>query len=241
MGRHPMFRFVTHALPLLMLLLAAFGVAVDLLDLEPRSGSVLRLGFFDGARVPATVVLSAWLMESCGLLALFLIAQGRCGAWWLDGLVAGWLAWIFRGPLLVLTIVVATRQPQDPWWTLALGWWMLYTCCGLVLALLARRSELSPPGPPAGALPDTEDGDREPVELTMDGDAQAEAEAPGEDDSDRTTSDDGAPQDGMNAETTPTDADSADAAPADAPFGEDTGETAAGDPTDPPRPPAEGG
>ncbi len=124
-----------------MLLLALFGFAVELLDVEPRRGSVIRLALFEQPRVPAAVVFGTWLMEAAGLLALYLLARGRCGTWWLDGLVAGWTAWIFRGPLLVITIVVAAKQPRDPWWTLAFGWWVLYSICGLSLALLERRQE----------------------------------------------------------------------------------------------------
>lgn len=124
-----------------MLLLALFGFAVELLDVEPRHGSVIRLALLEQPRVPAAVVFGTWLMEAAGLVALYLLARGRCGSWWLDGLVAGWTAWIFRGPLLVITIVVATEQPQQPWWTLAFGWWVLYSICGLSLAVLARRQE----------------------------------------------------------------------------------------------------
>lgn len=137
-----MIRFITYAFPLLLLLLALFGFTVEILDLEPRSGAVVRLALFEQPKVPAAVVLGSWIMEACGLLALFLLAQGRCGTWWLDGLVAGWLAWVFRGPLLVLTVVVAARQPQQPWWDISLGWWILYSICGLSLAFLARRSGL---------------------------------------------------------------------------------------------------
>ena len=134
-----MLRFLSFAIPTLLLILAAFGVVVDVLDLEPRTGAVLRLS--TGAmQVPAIVVLGGWIMEVCGLLALFLLAQGRCGNRWLDGLVAGWLAWVFRGPIFVVTIVVATRQPQDPWWRLAFAWWVLYSLCGLVLAALAPEA-----------------------------------------------------------------------------------------------------
>ena len=143
-------RFITYALPLLILLLALFGFAVELLDAEPRPGSVIRLTLFEQPRVPAQLVLGAWLVEASGLLALFLLAQGRCGAWWLDGLVAGWLAWIFRGPLLVLTIVVAARQSHEPWWSLAFGWWVLYSVCGLALAWLARRTLSAPPSTVGG-------------------------------------------------------------------------------------------
>ena len=137
-----MLRFVTYALPLLILLLALFGFAVGILDFEPQQGSVIKLALFDQPTVPAQLVLGTWLVEASGLLALFLLAQGRCGAWWLDGLVAGWLGWVFRGPLLVVTIVVAARQPQHAWWTLAFGWWVLYSVCGLALSILARRTEL---------------------------------------------------------------------------------------------------
>ena len=134
-------RFLLHAVPLLVLILALFGFAVEILDFEPQSGSVIRLALLEQPRVPAAVVIGSWLVEASGLVALFLLAQGRCGAWWLDGLVAGWIGWIFRGPLLVVTIVVATRQPQQPWWSLAFGWWVLYSVCGLSLAVLARRQE----------------------------------------------------------------------------------------------------
>ncbi len=139
-----MFRFIAYAVPLLLLQLALFGFAVELLDVEPRSGSVIRLALLEQPRVPGQLVLGAWIVEASGLIALFLLTQGRFGAWWLDGLVAGWVGWIFRGPLLVITIVVAARQPQDPWWTLAFGWWVLYSACGLSLAILARRSGLEP-------------------------------------------------------------------------------------------------
>ena len=134
-----MLRFLSIALPLVILLLALFGVVASALDLEPRAGSVIRLALWEQPRVPASVVLGAWLMEACGLLALFLITWGRCGSWWLDGLVAAWLGWVFRGPLLVLTVVVATRQPQDPWWRLAFAWFLLYSLIGLVLGWLARE------------------------------------------------------------------------------------------------------
>lgn len=151
-----MIRFLTYALPLLLLLFACFGLAVDVLDLEPRAGAVAKLEVFEPGRIPSSVVLGIWLMEACGLLALFLMAQGRCGAWWLDGLVAGWLAWVFRGPIFVLTLVIAVRQPQAPWWDLVLAWWVLYSVCGLSLAALARASGIrfeDAPSVPEAALP----------------------------------------------------------------------------------------
>ncbi len=173
-----MLRFIVYAVPLLILLLALFGFTVELLDAEPRSGSVIKLALFEQPSVPGKLVIGAWLVEASGLIALFLLAQGRFAAWWLDGLVAGWVAWVFRGPLLVITIVVAARQPQDPWWKLAFGWWVLYSVCGLSLAVLARRSGLEPwilPGTHASMeseaqrtpAPETEVTDIEPEPDTL--------------------------------------------------------------------------
>lgn len=135
-------RFLTLALPLLVLFLAVFGFLVGVLDLEPRHGTVVRLALLEQPHIPGLVVLTAWALEACALLALYLLALGRCGAWWLDGLVAGALGWVFRGPIFVLTVVYATRQPQEPWWNLALAWLFLYLFCGLSLGWLARRQGL---------------------------------------------------------------------------------------------------
>lgn len=175
----------------MVLLLALFGFAVELLDFEPRRGSVIRLALFEQPQVPGQLVIGTWLVESAGLIALFLLTRGRFGAWWLDGLVAGWLGWIFRGPLLVITLVVAARQPQEPWWTLAFGWWALYSVCGLSLALLARRSGLNPwmPLPPAEVAEAVgkPDSDSETERLAAETDesetdqSKMESEAPTED------------------------------------------------------------
>lgn len=129
-------RFVALALPLLMLLLALFGTLVVRLDLVP--GDAVRLALFDHRQVPAAIALGAWLLEAAALLGLFLLVEGRSGSRLLDGLLCGWIAWTFRGPLLVVTMTVAAGQPRAPWWRLALGWWLLYTFCGLTLGWLAR-------------------------------------------------------------------------------------------------------
>jgi hypothetical protein len=147
-------RFTAYAIPLLILLLAVFGFAVEVLDLEPAGGATIRLAILEQSRIPAAFVLLAWLMEACGLMALFLVTQGRSGAWWLDGLLSGWLAWVFRGPLLVLTVTVAAHQSQQAWWRIVIGWWILYSVCGLALAALARSlGEVEEPS--AAAAPAT--------------------------------------------------------------------------------------
>lgn len=134
-----MLRFVGFALPLLVLTLGFATFALDTLGFEVGAGLL-------GPRrvLPPLFQLGIWLLEATGLTALFLILQGRTSSSFLDGLLTGWIAWIFRGPLLVLTVVAVTRRSQDPWWSMALSWLALYTLCGVVLALLARRTRLEP-------------------------------------------------------------------------------------------------
>lgn len=132
-----MLRFLVLALTLLVLTMAAFAFAADHLA-PPPAGVGVDFSFAADGMSPR-LVLAAWLLEAMALTALFLLVQGRAGSWWLDGLAAGWLGWIFRGPLLVLTVAAATRLAPQPFWGMALRWFVLYTLCGLLLAALARR------------------------------------------------------------------------------------------------------
>jgi hypothetical protein len=83
--------------------------------------------------------LGGWAVEAAALTALFLLIQGRTGAWWLDGLVAGWIAWVFRGPILALTMAAWSRLPAEHWWKLSQRWFLLYSLCGIAVAIAARR------------------------------------------------------------------------------------------------------
>ncbi len=126
-----MFRFTIYALPLVLVLFALFGLVVDVGEFGPQRELPL----------PWSLLLGTWLLEASGLVALCLLLQGRFSWWVLDGLVTGWIAWIFRGPLLVITVVsAAPGQRQQAWWQLVLAWWVLYSLAGFSLALLARRS-----------------------------------------------------------------------------------------------------
>ncbi|RMH18537.1 MAG: hypothetical protein D6696_12790, partial [Acidobacteria bacterium] len=187
-----MLRFATYALPLLLLILALFGAVAETLDLAPSTGAVIRLALFTDGTLPGRVVFGTWLLEAGGLLAFFLLLHGRCGRWWLDGLAAGWTAWIFRGPLLVITVVVAAGEPQGPWWSLAFGWWLLYGFCGLALAFLARRSGLlagavpadvqaAAASPPPAAAPAAVLGPHPPASRVDVPGVTADAEPPGDD------------------------------------------------------------
>lgn len=129
-----MLRFILHSVPILVLFLAAFGLVVGHVGL----GQVGSLTVIGPGSAPAKIVLATWLLEALGLIVLFLLIEGRSRFWLLDGLLTAWVAWIFRGPLLVVTIVVAAGRAQQPWWRMALAYWVLYTVCGLTMAIVRR-------------------------------------------------------------------------------------------------------
>jgi len=130
-------RFFLNAVPLTVVLLFLFSLAVGVFDFGPAE----TITVLDWQHTSVRLLLGTWLFEACGLVALYLLVEGRSRHRWLDGLMAGWAAWIFRGPLLVVTVVVAAGRPQAPWFRLALGWWVLYTVCGLALAAVSRATE----------------------------------------------------------------------------------------------------
>jgi hypothetical protein len=134
-------RFLFLALPLLLLAMAlfrfaqeAFGMAPDPVLLSPSAP----------AQLPGWVALATWGLESIGLAALFLMIQGRGGSRLVSGLLAGWIAWVFRGPLLVVTVVSLAGLAPGPWWALVFSWWVLYTICGLLLGVVAVSAGLPP-------------------------------------------------------------------------------------------------
>jgi hypothetical protein len=145
-------RFILLAIPLLVVLSALFNLGLELLGAPPDLGPLV--GWRAGGRgLPGAWVLAAWLLEATALTALFLLVDGRGGAAWFNGLLAGWTAWVFRGPLLVMTVVGFAGLPQTPWWRLSLRWFALYTLAGLLLGSLGRRvpDAGGPPAPPVTA------------------------------------------------------------------------------------------
>lgn len=131
--RDPLRRFLLFALPLLILTMALFHFAVEMLGLQMDPS---RLSPSGGIELPGYVRLATWGLEALGLAALFLLVHGR-GWGWTSGLLTGWIAWVFRGPLLVVTVVGAAGLPPNPWWSLAFSWWILYSLCGLLLGGVA--------------------------------------------------------------------------------------------------------
>lgn len=134
-------RFLLLALPLLVVLAALYNLALELLGLQPDLGPLV--GWRDGASgLPGGWIVATWCLEALALTALFLLVDGRGGWRWLNGLLTGWIAWVFRGPLLVMTVVGFAGLARRPWWQLSFRWFVLYTVAGLGLGLLARASGL---------------------------------------------------------------------------------------------------
>jgi hypothetical protein len=131
-------RFVFFALPLLLLVLGATAFAAEAIGATapglPAPASLWR------EPVSGRLLLSTWVLEALGLVVLFLLVQSRGeGSVAADGLATAGIAWLFRGPVLVLTAAAVTRLGREPWWTLSLQRLAAYLVSGLVLALLARH------------------------------------------------------------------------------------------------------
>lgn len=118
--------------------MGVFAMAIGPLGLAPAMDGLEVHGLERAQALPLNLAAGGWAIESLALTALFLLIQGRAGAWWLDGVVAGLLGWTFRGPVLVLSVVALSRLGPDPWWPMSLRWLVLYVVCGVALAIVAR-------------------------------------------------------------------------------------------------------
>jgi hypothetical protein len=147
-------RFLLFALALLLILIALFNLGLEVVGLEPDLGPLV--GWHGGDHgLPGAAVLATWMLEALALTALFLLVDGRGGSRLLNGLLSGWIAWVFRGPLLVMTAVGYGGQPRAPWWGLTGRWFVLYTLAGALLALVAALVRLPPtPSPASQAAPE---------------------------------------------------------------------------------------
>lgn len=132
-------KFLIFSIPLLILAMALFHFVLEVLGRAPDPAALSPLG---GRALPGWVALATWALEALSLSALFLLIYSRSGVRWSAGLLTGWIAWVFRGPLLVVTVVGLAGLPAAPWWSLAFGWLILYTFCGLLLGGAAAAAGL---------------------------------------------------------------------------------------------------
>lgn len=131
-------RFLLLAVPLAVLVLALAAVGADLVGYGPDPAKLTAAGVARPEGLPRFYQAAALLFEAIALTALFLLLDGRSGLWWLDGIATGLAAWLFRGPLLVLTIAALTRLPTEPFWQVARLALVAEPAAGLALAALAR-------------------------------------------------------------------------------------------------------
>jgi hypothetical protein len=121
-----------------MVTMGLFQFGLEMFRLEVDPGSLAPGG---GVDLPGWVRLATWALESLALSTLFVLVQGR-GWGGVSGLLTGWIAWVFRGPLLVVTVAGYAGLPSAPWWSLAFRWWVLYSLCGLLLGVIASLTHL---------------------------------------------------------------------------------------------------
>lgn len=138
-------RFLVLALPLLLVLFALFHLGLEVAGYEPELGPLVgwRAGSYG---LPGGWVLATWALEALGLTALYLLIAGPGAPRFASGLLAGWIAWVFRGPLLVITAVGYGGMAHAPWWRLSLRWLVLYTLAGALLGVLGGRLRRPPAG-----------------------------------------------------------------------------------------------
>ena len=119
--------------------MAIFAFGAEAGGLAPDESALAERGLARPLAFPTEIRIGTWLLEAMALTGLFLLLQGRSGAWWLDGLMTAAIAWVFRGPLMVLSLAQITRLPREPFWGHPVHWGLVYLVSGLVLAYLARR------------------------------------------------------------------------------------------------------
>jgi len=133
-------RFVLLAVPLAVLVLALAIFAADSVGLGPDLAPLAARGLANPGGLPRGVGAAALVFEGISLAALYLLIEGRFGRWWLDGLAAGLVAWLFRGPILVLTLAALVRVPTEPIWEAARVALFADPAATLAVAALARAS-----------------------------------------------------------------------------------------------------
>jgi len=146
-------RFLALAIPTALVVLAAVdagataaGLGPDLAPLAARA--VARIEPLSPGLQTAIVAF-----EATALVALFLLVEGRSGSLLADGVVAGFAAWLFRGPLLVASVALMTRLPTVPFWQVARIGLVSLPAAGFAVGMVARLDRRSRSGEETVAEP----------------------------------------------------------------------------------------
>jgi len=135
-------RFLALALPAAVLVLALVAFLGAELGAGPDLAPLAQRGVGRPQGLPRPAAALALVFEATALLALFLLIEGRTGSGVLDGVVAGLAAWLFRGPLLVLTVAELTRLPTAPFWQTARLDLAALPLAGAAIGALARLARV---------------------------------------------------------------------------------------------------
>jgi hypothetical protein len=135
-------RFLALALPAALLVLAAVEAAAVALGWGPDAALLGEMARSEP--LAPTLQAAVVLFETVSLVALFLLVEGRSTSPLLDGLAAGFAAWLFRGPVLVATVAALTRLPTAPFWQSARIALVALPAAGLTLGWLARPRRPKP-------------------------------------------------------------------------------------------------
>jgi len=130
-------RFLVLALPLALLVLALAPVVADLAGAGIDDGPLAARGIARPIPLDLTTRALALGFEAFALVALYLLIEGRTASRVVDGAVAGFAAWIFRGPLLVLTVATLTRLPLATFWQAARVSLVALPLAGVAVGLVA--------------------------------------------------------------------------------------------------------
>ena len=135
-----MVRFVALALPIALLILALTPVVAETAGLAPELAPLAARGVARPMPLDLRSRGLSLLFEGFALLALYTLVEGRTGARPLDGIAAGLAAWVFRGPLLVLSVAELTRLPLAPFWQSARLSLVALPLAGAAIGLVAAWS-----------------------------------------------------------------------------------------------------
>ena len=133
-----MFRYLLLAFLVLLLGQGLATFAVEMAGYAPGAAPLAWAGVAAG-RLPGALQVGAWALDALALLVLVLLFRGRGGGWLFEGLAAGLLAWVFRGPLTVLSAVALACLPGEPWGQQARVALLVYPLLALAASALAAR------------------------------------------------------------------------------------------------------
>ena len=133
-----MLRFLVLAVPAAALTIGTVDATARALGLGPDLAPLAARGVARTIPLGLPLELAGTLFEAVALVAFYLLVARGSRSRLLDGVAAGFAAWLFRGPLLVLAVATLTRLPTAPFWQLARIGLVALPAAGLAVGAIAR-------------------------------------------------------------------------------------------------------